>query len=159
MNLTGRNLTQELAGADVEALQGELQELGYMIPATKTSPSSFGAGTLAAVQQLQTDNGFPANGIVDQSIAAALSEAILTDTYRVSGTALSAVSAGVGGLDVTLVDKNVGGDVTVASRRTKEFCPARARKTVNFMSSSSSLDDKPIIQCLATEGNMSPRSS
>jgi hypothetical protein len=118
MNLTGRNLTQGLTGADVASLQVELGRLALTVPASEASASSFGAGTFSAVEQFQTDQGLPVNGIVDAATAAALGAAIDASTYRISGKVLSPARPGVGNLMVTLVDKNVGGDVPLASAMT-----------------------------------------
>ena len=118
MNLQGRSLTQGLTGADVTELHGELTQLGYSIPAAETGATSFGAGTLSAVQQFQTDNGLPANGTVDAATAAALSSVTTASIYTVTGTVASPVRPGVGGLAVAVVDKNVGGDQPVASGTT-----------------------------------------
>jgi hypothetical protein len=118
MTLQGRSLQQGLTGADVAQLQTELADLSYTIPAPDQTASSFGAGTLAAVQQFQTASGLPSTGIVDAATAAALTAAVRPDTYTVTGTVSSAVNAGVAGLSVQLVDKNVGGDVSLASAQT-----------------------------------------
>ena len=118
MILQGRNLTQGLTGADVGTLQSELTTLGYSIPATEQQGSSFGAATLAAVEQFQTAQALTANGTVDATTAAALTTVIAASTYAVTGTVSSATTAGVGGLAVQLVDKNVGGDISVATTTT-----------------------------------------
>jgi Neuraminidase-like domain/Putative peptidoglycan binding domain/Salmonella virulence plasmid 28.1kDa A protein len=115
MTLAGRNLQQGLTGSDVGELQTQLAQLSYTVPGTEQQASSFGTGTLAAVQQFQTEQGLASNGIVDAATAAALTAAIAANTYVVTGTVSSPVSAAVAGLTVQLVDKNVGGDVTVAS--------------------------------------------
>ena len=118
MTLQGRNLQQGLTGTDVAALQTELAQLSYIVPATETQASSFGTATLAAVQQFQSSQGLTSTGIVDANTAAALSTAILAITYVVRGNVTSPVSAGVAGLSVELVDKNVGGDVNLATGMT-----------------------------------------
>jgi hypothetical protein len=119
MILQGRNLTQGLTGADVAELQKELAQLSYIIPATEQSASTFGTGTLAAVGQFQTAQGLTANGTVDAASAAALTTVIENNTYAISGTVTSPTSMGIGTLAVQIVDKNVGGDVTVAQGQTK----------------------------------------
>ncbi len=118
MNLQGRNLTHGLTGTDVAELQTELARLGYTIPAAEQQGSSFGAGSLAAVEQFQTAQALPSTGIVDAATASALNAVVLASTYVVKGTVSSPVSASVTGLVVQLVDKNVGGDVTLASGQT-----------------------------------------
>ncbi len=118
MILQGRNLTQGLTGSDVATLQTELTQLGYTVPPTEIQANQFGAGTLAAVQQAQAAAGVATSGTVDTGTASALDLLIRTSTFAVSGLVASAVSAGVGGLSVRLVDKNVGGDVVLASATT-----------------------------------------
>jgi Putative peptidoglycan binding domain len=118
MILQGRNLTQGLTGADVAALQTELTQLAYTVPPTEQQTSQFGVGTLSAVQAFQAAQNLPVTGTVDTATAAALTNVVATSTYIVTGTVSSPTSASVGVLTVQLVDKNVGGDVNVASTTT-----------------------------------------
>lgn len=118
MILQGRNLTQGLTGADVATLHAQLTELGFTVPTAEVQASQFGAGTLAAVEQAQAAAGLTANGTVDAATAGALDTLIRVSTYAVSGLVTSTVSAGMGGLSVRLVDKNVGGDIVVATATT-----------------------------------------
>jgi peptidoglycan hydrolase-like protein with peptidoglycan-binding domain len=118
MNLEGRDLQHGLTGSDVGTLQSELTQLSYSVPSAEQQASSFGDGTLAAVKQFQTDNALPAAGVVNAATAAALSSAIAGSTYVVNGAVSSPVTASVMGLTVQLVDKNVGGDVALASTTT-----------------------------------------
>ena len=118
MILQGRNLTQGLTGPDVATLHAELTQLGYTVPPTEVQANQFGAGTLAAVQQAQAAAGLTASGAVDAATASALDMLIRASTFAVSGHVTSAVSAGMGGLSVRLVDKNVGGDVVLAAATT-----------------------------------------
>ena len=111
MILQGRNLTQGVTGADVAALQSELSQLGYTVPAAETQATQFGAGTLAAVQQVQTAKGLAVNGVVDTTTADALTQLVKDSTFVVSGHVTSATSLALSGLKVQLVDKNVGGDI------------------------------------------------
>jgi hypothetical protein len=118
MNLQGRNLTQGLAGPDVATLHRELSQLGFVVPPAEAQASQFGAGTLAAVEQLQAARGIPAKGVVDAATADALGAMVGAATFAVSGHVTCPVSAGLNGLSVRLVDKNVGGDVVLASTKT-----------------------------------------
>jgi hypothetical protein len=118
MILQGRNLTQGLTGPDVSDLQAELAQLTYIIPTTEQQASQFGTGTLVAVQAFQTAQNLPVTGTVDEATAAALTSVITANTYVVTGKVSSVTSASVGVLTVQLVDKNVGGDVNVASTTT-----------------------------------------
>lgn len=118
MILQGRNLTQNLTGADVEQLQTELTQLGYMVPSSESSATQFGTGTLAAVEQFQTAQGLAANGTVDAATAEALTKAIVLITYTVTGVVTSPSMPSVGSLVVQLVDQNVGGSTTFGTTQT-----------------------------------------
>jgi peptidoglycan hydrolase-like protein with peptidoglycan-binding domain len=118
MILQGRNLTQGLTGADVDALHAELTQLGFTVPPAEVQANQFGAGTVAAVLEAQAASGVAATGVVDAATADALTATIRYSTFVVSGHVTSAVSAGLGGLSVRLVDKNVGSDVVLATAAT-----------------------------------------
>ena len=118
MIFQGRNLTQGLTGADVGALQDSLAQLGYTITPAELQAKQFGASTLAAVQQAQAQAGVAATGSVDATSANALDLLVGASTFVVSGRVTCAVSAAVSGLTVRLVDKNVGGDVSITSTST-----------------------------------------
>jgi len=121
MNLQGRNLQQGLNGSDVADAQSELSKVGLTIPPAEQQASNFGQGTHDAVVQFQNDHSFAATGVIDTATAAALGAAVAAATYRVHGTVWSSVSAGVSGLQIQIIDKNVGADVTVASGATNEL--------------------------------------
>ncbi len=118
MLLQGRNLTQGLAGADIASLQQTLVSLGYTIASDEIGQSSFGASTLAAVQAFQKAAGIAVTGQVTDADAQALSSAVGAISWTVSGQVTAPGSAGVGVLAATIVDKNIGGDVTLASAQT-----------------------------------------
>jgi len=118
MNLQGRDLQHGLTGGDVAEVQAELNQLSYTIPAAEQQATNFGDGTLAAVKQFQADQALPTTGVVDAATAAALSAVIVGSSYVVSGVVSSPATASVAGLAVQLVDKNVGGDVSLASNTT-----------------------------------------
>ncbi len=118
MILSGRELKQGSSGADIGQLHSALAQLGYAVPAAEQQGSSFGAGTQAAVEQFQTAHSLPVTGVVDAATAAAMSAVIVASTYTATGTVTSPVRAGVGGLAVQLVDKNVGADTVLASGTT-----------------------------------------
>jgi hypothetical protein len=115
MNLQGRSLQQGLTGTDVAALQSQLTMLGMTVPAAETQASSFGAGTLTAVKQFQTAYGLQPTGVVDTATAEAIGTAVDGVSYVVTGTVWSPNHAGVGGMNVQIVDKNVGQDVSLGS--------------------------------------------
>lgn len=118
MILQGRNLTQGLTGADVGSLQQSLVGLGYRISSAELGQSSFGASTLAAVQAFQKNAGITVTGQVADADAQALASAIGPISWTVSGQVTAAGRAGVGVLAVAIVDKNIGGDVPLASGQT-----------------------------------------
>ena len=115
MDLQGRNLSQDLSGADVAELQKTLGELGLSVPAAEQSAAGFGAGRSAAVMKFQGAQGIQVTGVVDAATAAALGRAILLSTFTVTGTVTSSTRAGVADLAVQLVDKNIGADVAVGA--------------------------------------------
>ena len=119
MAVTTRSLALGLAGSDVAELQTQLAQLGLSVPATEQKASTFGQGTHDVVAQFQTAHGLPATGIVDAATATAVSEAVAEASYTVNGAVSSPTSAGVGGLSVQLVDKNVGADVPLAVTTTQ----------------------------------------
>ena len=96
MNLL-RDLQQGLTGSDITELHAKLAQLCYSVPTAELEAFSFGAGTLAAVKQFQTDHGLPSTGTVDAATASALTSVAQAYTYAVSGTVSSPVSAGVVG--------------------------------------------------------------
>jgi hypothetical protein len=117
MNLQGRNLQQGLTGDDVRLLHTELSLLSPAIPDSERSAAQFGPGTLAVVQQFQKQHNLTVTGIVDPATAAAINAAVnaqFPPTSSVSGSVYSALSAGVGGLRVQLVDKSAGPDLLLA---------------------------------------------
>jgi peptidoglycan hydrolase-like protein with peptidoglycan-binding domain len=107
-----------MSGADVAETQNALQQLGFKIPAANQRASKYGKGTHNAVAQFQAARGLQPTGTIDAVTAAALSAAVAEATYVVTGTVSSPTSASVGGLDVQIVDKNVGGDAQLIATKT-----------------------------------------
>jgi hypothetical protein len=115
MNLQGRDLTFDPSGAlmtgqDVATLQTALGQLGFTIDSNEKSHQSFGQTTHDAVVKFQTDHRLSANGTVDAATVAAINRDLDAITYTVSGRVASEVSAAVSGLQVQLIDKNIGPD-------------------------------------------------
>jgi hypothetical protein len=108
------NLKLDQRGDDVRALHSELQLLGIAVPEGERQQGLFGPGTREAIVRFQTEQGLPATGIVDAATAAALETAVADTAYTVSGFVMSPDRAGVGGLRVRVVDRNVGEDVELA---------------------------------------------
>ena len=119
-------------------LHKELAIIGASIPDAERRAKTFGSGTRDAVLRFQKEHGLPTNGIVDGDTAKAINKVVsattdtpavpppavpadqppATPTYVVDGTVRSPDRAGVGGLLVRLVDKNVGQDVSLAQATT-----------------------------------------
>jgi Neuraminidase-like domain/Putative peptidoglycan binding domain len=118
MNLQGRNLQQGVTGDDVRLLHTELTLLNLAIPDNERAAALYGAATLAAVQQFQRQHTPPPiTGIVDPPTAAAINATVnaqFPPASTVSGSVYSALSAGVGGLNIQVVDKNAGPDLLLA---------------------------------------------
>jgi peptidoglycan hydrolase-like protein with peptidoglycan-binding domain len=71
--VTGVTLKRGSAGPEVERLQDELIDLGYMTPAQKlTGVGKFGPMTETALKHFQADNHLPANGTFDTQSQAAI---------------------------------------------------------------------------------------
>jgi peptidoglycan hydrolase-like protein with peptidoglycan-binding domain len=110
MDLQGRNLQQGLTGEDVRLLHTELTLLDRSIPEEEErTKGQFGRGTLAAVQQFQTQHQLPATGVVDAGTARAINAAVnaqFPPAYTVSGQVYSTTSVGVAGLTMEVLDNN-----------------------------------------------------
>jgi peptidoglycan hydrolase-like protein with peptidoglycan-binding domain len=113
-----RNLSVGATGSDVSDLQKELAQVGLSVPPGEQQASSFGPGTNNAVVQFQTTHGLPGTGIVDAATATALTGILAETTYTVTGVVSSPTSPSIGGLNVQLVDKNIGADVPLSTTTT-----------------------------------------
>jgi Neuraminidase-like domain/Putative peptidoglycan binding domain/Salmonella virulence plasmid 28.1kDa A protein len=111
----GVPIAQGATGANTKDLQDTLTLLGYSVPAAEVQASQFGVGTLAAVKAFQADAGLTVNGTIDQTNVDALNALVEKSTFVVSGSVSSPGRASLGRLSVEVVDKNVGGDQTVAT--------------------------------------------
>ena len=72
------------------ALQQALQAAGYY---DGPIDGVYGPGTVAAVEQLQTDNGLPVTGLVDQATAAALDEILAAQGGALTQLAIAQTAA------------------------------------------------------------------
>lgn len=120
MRLQGRNLSIEMRGEDVKLLHSELHQLGYDIKDTEVQESSFGLTTQKAVTTFQKRNQLETTGVVDEETARAINAAVDAAIFRVEGQVASRARAGVAGLRVEIVDKNVGEDVRLAGTATDD---------------------------------------
>ncbi|HEX7101674.1 MAG TPA: peptidoglycan-binding domain-containing protein, partial [Nitrolancea sp.] len=107
MELQGRDLKIELTGNDVRLLQRELAQLGFAISADEQGHALFGPTTRDAVLQFQKEHRVDTNGIVDAATAKLINSDIAAVSFSVTGTVYSPDRAGVGGLQIEIVDKNI----------------------------------------------------
>jgi peptidoglycan hydrolase-like protein with peptidoglycan-binding domain len=110
------NLKLDQRGDDVRALHTETELLGIAVPDAERQQGHFGPGTRDAVTRFQTAHGLPATGIVDAATVAAIDAVVADTVYVVSGTASSPDRAGVNGLRVRMIDRNVAEDVELSAR-------------------------------------------
>lgn len=130
MNLQGRNLQREMTGADVQQLQYELGLLGFKIAPDEGRRVFFGDATTEAVQRVQKQAGLKADGLVEARTAAAINAAVelVTRRFKIVGRVSSPSRVGVGGLAVSIVDKNVGPDVVLV----EGTCDAAGQFSLEF---------------------------
>jgi peptidoglycan hydrolase-like protein with peptidoglycan-binding domain len=121
MGNQGPELKLNATGRDVEELHQQLEQAGQPVPPAEKLGAVFGPGTREAVIAVQKQHGLEATGIVDAPTASTIGAVAATGPfYLVQGTVTSPSSAAVGGLGVEIVDKNVGGDTSLASGSTNE---------------------------------------
>jgi hypothetical protein len=121
MGTQGRELKLNDKGLDVELLHTQLERIGRPVPSREKLGDVFGQGTRDAVVAFQKEHGLEPTGIVDSKTAGAIGAAAEESMiYVVRGTVTSPDSAAIGGLGVEIVDKNVGGDVSLATGTTGE---------------------------------------
>src|SRR5258706_9103248 len=113
MNVSGRRLHLEIDTGDVRILQSKLSQIGIDIDAKELDEATFGPSTREAIIQLQKDQGLDPTGVVDFVSLDRIAQLVAAFNYVVHGSVSSSGRAGVGGLRVTIVDKNVGTDVTL----------------------------------------------
>lgn len=130
MKLQGRELKINLSGEDVRLLHRELATLGLPIPDQERREGVFGEGTLKAVTRFQKERGMEPTGVVDAEMAGAINAAVDAATFTVEGKVASRFRAGVGGLRVEIVDKNVGMDVPLSEAMTDDSGAYRRTFTI-----------------------------
>jgi peptidoglycan hydrolase-like protein with peptidoglycan-binding domain len=122
MNLQGRNLSQNLQGADVALVQSELAQLGYTsIPTTETAAKTFGAGALQAVQDFQRKRGLAVTGIVEAVTAKAINaavDAMVPGRFVVSGTVHHQDGTALSGMTVRAFDKDMRSEQLLGEAKT-----------------------------------------
>jgi hypothetical protein len=99
----------------VAELHRVLIQLGYAISARERKDERHGADTRRALESFQAEAGLEPTGELDSDASTALYSTIAANTYTVTGAVLSPSLPGIEDLAVRLVDKNVGGDVVLAT--------------------------------------------
>lgn len=117
MPLSGQTLKQGMQGNEIKLLHVYLQQLGYSIPQKETNSALYGKGTAEAVAAFQTKSGLQPTGEVDAPTAKALNSSVV---FIIKGKVASRSRAGVVGLRVEILDKNVGEDVPLAKALTDD---------------------------------------
>ena len=112
-------------GEEVATLHEALARLGFPIAAGEREASRFGRTTGQAVRTFQEQRGLRVTGSVSAATRKALVDVTTVaapgddpNLYVVRGSVIAPGNPSVGGLALTLVDKNVGGDVLVAQGST-----------------------------------------
>lgn len=159
MDVQRKDLTLNATGNDVAALHQRLGALGLAVPAPEQQQAVFGSGTQEAVTQFQTAHGLPATGAVDAPTSNAIDQMVLLYTYIVSGTVSSPDRAGVGGLHVQVVDKNVGPDVPLGNAVTDQQGHYQARVVILPASLQRRQKAQPDLQVHVIAGNATLASS
>ncbi len=124
MKQVGYPLRIRMKGQKVADLHEALIGLGLNIADAERTKQRFGASTRRAVSKFQAAQAIKATGVVDRATAGLLNRpaagapTTASSTYVVSGVVSSPDSASVGGLNVQLVDKNVGADVPLGTTTT-----------------------------------------
>jgi hypothetical protein len=117
MNLD-RELKQDEDGDDVRLLHTSLVLLDLEVPSRERNQARFGVGTAEVVARLQRASGLEPSGVVDPATSAAIAKALEGKRYSVTGTVRSPDRAGVGGLHVVIVDRQIERSVTLAETHT-----------------------------------------
>jgi peptidoglycan hydrolase-like protein with peptidoglycan-binding domain len=152
MTVLTRNLSLGIAGPDVADLQKQLTELGLTIPPAEQQTSKYGQGTHDAVAQFQGAHALPATGVIDAATAATVALAVAEATYTATGTVSSPTNPGVGGLNIQLVDKNVGADVALSATTTDALGAYTATAVISLPSLIQRRKTRPDLQVLVSAG-------
>lgn len=105
-----------VAEIDVKLLQKNLKKIGFDVTDTE---GVFGESTKSALTKYQRETNLSASGNIDTSTLSAIKKSVEALSFAVNGVVSSPFRAGVGGLIVRVIDKNVGSDITLAETVTK----------------------------------------
>jgi peptidoglycan hydrolase-like protein with peptidoglycan-binding domain len=100
-------------GDDVRALQVDLRRFGVLVPGFEVGEAVFGAGTQAAVRQLQVSAGLEPSGVFDARAREALDRALRVVQYalpRVEGRLLTERGVPAGETTIRLYRRAAGGE-------------------------------------------------
>src|SRR6267378_227261 len=139
MNRITFPLTPRMRHASVADLHEALGRVGFQVSDSEAQAQEFGPSTEASVRRFQAAHALPVTGVVDQAMADALNSLVLgrgsdgrdadgAGPFVVEGSVGSRTGAGLGGLRVQIVDKNVGADRPIKEVMTDE----RGRYRVTF---------------------------
>jgi hypothetical protein len=119
------SLSTGSSGKEVATLHEALSRLGFTVAAAEREASRFGRTTGQAVRTFQQQRDLGVTGAVTVATRKALLDATtaaaagdVPNPYVVTGSVVAFGSPSVGGLALTLVDRNVGGDIVVAQGST-----------------------------------------
>ena len=111
MNLQSRNLSLRTQGPDVRLLHIELRKLGYTIQGQEYGEKNFGPATHKAVLDFQRKHNLPDNGVVDETTAKRMAEAVDKPDeaveFIVKGKVTQPKERLVAGVNVKAFDKDI----------------------------------------------------
>jgi hypothetical protein len=102
-------------GDQVKTIQTGLAKVGFTIPTTETSQSTYGVGTAAAVKQFQAQANLPVTGVIDATTQAMLTNAVAaagTNPFQVSGLLIMDYGLPANGVTLRLYGIGFGGAAT-----------------------------------------------
>src|ERR1700758_881053 len=102
-------------GDQVKTIQTGLTKVGFTIPTTETSQSTFGTGTASAVKQFQAQAHLPVTGVVDATTQAMLTNVgavTAANQLGVSGVLVLDYGLPANGVTVRLYNIGFGGAAT-----------------------------------------------
>jgi hypothetical protein len=108
-------LVQNAQGDQVKTVQTNLTKIGAALPVTETSASSYGAGTVDAVERFQASAHLPVTGMLDAATLAMLNNAATvagTNQSDVSGRLFMDYGLAANSVTVRLYNIGYGGAAT-----------------------------------------------